>query len=214
MSAAMVPVTDKYCLPGLRVMNRKEESGEVIQGFGDRLGDGEAVVRFTNRTERVQLTELVVRGSVREALERGTKEEAPLVIHRLQQELTGTRFASFGVSFVRAGVYKVGGHTVAMQWQNGLCIHGYFDERNALHPAKQQPLAFLEDHAPRAAAADEADLFAALSEDPSTRDKGAPRERSRSPRLPSGWRRMESRSKPGVYYFAHQDGRTQFERPT
>lgn len=32
--------------------------------------------------------------------------------------------------------------------------------------------------------------------------------------LPSGWKRKESRSQPGLFYFQHVDGHKQFERPT
>jgi len=32
--------------------------------------------------------------------------------------------------------------------------------------------------------------------------------------LPRGWEKKESRSKPGLYYYQHEDGITQFERPT
>lgn len=32
--------------------------------------------------------------------------------------------------------------------------------------------------------------------------------------LPPGWERKESRSKPGLFYYQHEDGYTQFERPS
>jgi cyclophilin family peptidyl-prolyl cis-trans isomerase len=32
--------------------------------------------------------------------------------------------------------------------------------------------------------------------------------------LPPGWEKKESRSKPGLFYYQHEDGPTQFERPT
>lgn len=32
--------------------------------------------------------------------------------------------------------------------------------------------------------------------------------------LPPGWEKKESRSKPGLFYYAHKDGYQQFERPT
>merc|ERR1740138_1572054 len=32
--------------------------------------------------------------------------------------------------------------------------------------------------------------------------------------LPPGWQKKESRSKPGLFYYQHEEGYTQFERPS
>eukprot|EP00933_Yihiella_yeosuensis_P001603 TRINITY_DN102693_c0_g1_i1.p1 TRINITY_DN102693_c0_g1~~TRINITY_DN102693_c0_g1_i1.p1 ORF type:complete len:221 (+),score=45.29 TRINITY_DN102693_c0_g1_i1:21-683(+) len=218
MTKAKVPIPDEALVPGLRVRFGTLE-GVVVQGFGERLGDGFAIVRWSGKKETVDVKELEVAGSVREALEKGSAEERVLVVAALKESLATTRFKTLEVRFVKPGVYHLGDlHKVALQWANGgLLIHGYFDAQGHLHPTRCDVRSFLEDHSVAKAAADDScDLFGGGSDD---MEKGKQRNRSRSPRnssasaLPAGWQKRESRSKPGVFYYVHSSGKTQFERP-
>eukprot|EP00928_Gymnodinium_smaydae_P079401 TRINITY_DN6333_c0_g1_i1.p1 TRINITY_DN6333_c0_g1~~TRINITY_DN6333_c0_g1_i1.p1 ORF type:complete len:233 (-),score=31.34 TRINITY_DN6333_c0_g1_i1:379-1014(-) len=210
----MIP--DDALVPDLRV-KRGSTEGVVVQGFGDRIGDGYAIVRWPGRKETVPVKDLEVAGTVQEALEKGTKEERVLVPRALLAELRGSRFKNVKVEYIKAGVYRLDGHQVAVQWASGqVLVHGSFDEHGLLHPTRCAVKAFLEDHCGSQVAADaECDLFGSLA---GNKDQG--RARSRSPRhsgnvsLPAGWTHRESRSKPGVFYYAHESGKTQFERPT
>eukprot|EP00931_Biecheleriopsis_adriatica_P108328 TRINITY_DN82638_c0_g1_i1.p1 TRINITY_DN82638_c0_g1~~TRINITY_DN82638_c0_g1_i1.p1 ORF type:complete len:289 (+),score=60.46 TRINITY_DN82638_c0_g1_i1:61-867(+) len=164
---------------------------------------------------------------VNEALTQGTTEEGPLVCCLLAKELEGSRFEGHWISQDGKGRYRLGedGMKVAVQVLDGkLLIHGYF-EGTFLHPVRLPVLRFLQEYGKKAqqGASDECDLFG------STGGAAAPvarAERSRSPPaakvspggsggLPPGWVKKESRSKPGVFYYANEaKGLTQFDKPT
>ncbi|CAE7879171.1 unnamed protein product [Symbiodinium microadriaticum] len=174
---------------------------------------------------------------VSEALTQGTAEEGPLVCSMLAKELEGTRFDHHWVSQDGKGRYRLGedGMKVAVQVLDGkLLIHGYF-EGSLVHPVRIPILAFLTEHGKTSEKQpeDDCDLFGQAA--PATGEKEGGqirlRSRSRSPRpskvqetsaqqsgplpLPPGWVKKESRSKPGVFYYANEaKGLTQFERPT
>mmetsp|Transcript_91024 Transcript_91024/g.217159 ORF Transcript_91024/g.217159 Transcript_91024/m.217159 type:complete len:294 (+) Transcript_91024:40-921(+) len=174
---------------------------------------------------------------VSEALTQGTAEEGPLVCSMLAKELEGTRFDHHWVSQDGKGRYRLGedGMKVAVQVLDGkLLIHGYF-EGSLVHPVRIPILAFLTEHGKTSEKQpeDDCDLFGQAA--PATGEKEGGqirlRSRSRSPRpskvqepsapqsgplpLPLGWVKKESRSKPGVFYYANEaKGLTQFERPT
>eukprot|EP00927_Polykrikos_kofoidii_P041044 TRINITY_DN34974_c0_g2_i1.p1 TRINITY_DN34974_c0_g2~~TRINITY_DN34974_c0_g2_i1.p1 ORF type:complete len:450 (-),score=101.35 TRINITY_DN34974_c0_g2_i1:224-1507(-) len=62
-------------------------------------------------------------------------------------------------------------------------------------------------------------LFEAVISDCGELESEAMRKRKRKPGaeedpLPPGWEKKESRSKPGLFYYVHEGGYTQFERPS
>eukprot|EP00930_Biecheleria_cincta_P084841 TRINITY_DN74274_c0_g1_i1.p1 TRINITY_DN74274_c0_g1~~TRINITY_DN74274_c0_g1_i1.p1 ORF type:complete len:289 (-),score=58.71 TRINITY_DN74274_c0_g1_i1:299-1111(-) len=160
---------------------------------------------------------------VTEALTQGTKDEGPLVCCMLAKDLEGTRFEGHWISQDGKGKYRLGedGMKVAVQVLDGkLLIHGYF-EGSFLHPVRLPIVAFLAEHssAAKKGASDDCDLFGSVGRG----GRKAADDRSRSPRqskeatagLPPGWVKKESRSKPGVFYYANEaKGLTQFEKPT
>jgi len=191
---------------------------QQLQGMGHELIGRDAIER------------------VSEALTQGTAEEGPLVCSMLAKELEGTRFDHHWVSQDGKGRYRLGedGMKVAVQVLDGkLLIHGYF-EGSLVHPVRIPILAFLTEHGKTSEKQpeDDCDLFGQAA--PATGEKEGGqirlRSRSRSPRpskvqetpaqngplpLPPGWVKKESRSKPGVFYYANEaKGLTQFERPT
>eukprot|EP00929_Paragymnodinium_shiwhaense_P107108 TRINITY_DN73151_c0_g1_i1.p1 TRINITY_DN73151_c0_g1~~TRINITY_DN73151_c0_g1_i1.p1 ORF type:complete len:270 (-),score=62.38 TRINITY_DN73151_c0_g1_i1:290-1099(-) len=162
---------------------------------------------------------------IAEALHQNSAEEGPMVCSALLKELDGSRFEGVWLSREGPGIYRIGDEPqtrVAVQVLDGkLLIHGYFEGEN-LHPVRMSVKAFLEQHGPkdmRAAADEDCDLFGGGAA------KAQERGRSRSPRqkastagseppLPPGWEKKESRSKPGVFYYANEaKGLTQFDRP-
>lgn len=156
---------------------------------------------------------------VNDALTQGSPEEGPLVCSLLAKELEGTRFEHCWISQDGKGQYRLGedGMKVAVQVLDGkLIIHGYF-EGSLVHPVRVPIVTFLAEHGKTSQheAFDDCDLFGATGG-----AKEAPRlSRSRSPKLkddglPPGWVKKESRSKPGVFYYANEaKGLTQFEHP-
>ncbi|CAE7599545.1 unnamed protein product [Symbiodinium natans] len=168
---------------------------------------------------------------VSEALTQGTAEEGPLVCSMLAKELEGTRFDHHWISQDGKGRYRLGedGMKVAVQILDGkLLIHGYF-EGSLVHPVRIPILAFLTEHGrtSQKQPEDDCDLFGQAAAAAAAKEEQVQltRERSRSPRpskeaaeegasLPPGWVKKESRSKPGVFYYANEaKGLTQFERP-
>ncbi|CAJ1417957.1 unnamed protein product [Effrenium voratum] len=167
---------------------------------------------------------------VSEALTQGTAEEGPLVCSILAKELEGTRFDHLWVSQDGKGTYRLGedGMKVAVQVLDGkLLIHGYF-EGSLIHPVRVPVVTFLAEfgRSSQQEANDDCDLFGSTGPPKATPE--AEKDRSRSPKhkvahhehaanehtLPPGWVKKESRSKPGVYYYANEaKGLTQFERP-
>lgn len=159
-----------------------------------------------------------------EALRERHIDEGPLVCCALSKELEGSRFEGMWISRESPGVYRLGeeGLRVAVQILDGkLLVHGYF-EGDLLHPVRVAILPFLQEHGPSrllCAADADCDLFGGRPKPVTGRDA-----RSRSPirnkameessPLPPGWIRKESRSKPGVHYYANEaKGLTQFDRP-
>lgn len=171
------------------------------------------------------------------ALTQGTVAEGPLVCSLLAKELEGTRFEGTWISQDGKGMYRLGadGRKVAVQVLDGkVLIHGYF-EGSILHPLRVPVTSFLAEFGEAAKdACDDCDLFGGseASKGQSSQAKSPSKSngdatRSRSPRkeqksqhdsnnqLPPGWVKRESRSKPGVYYYANEEkGLTQFDRPT
>lgn len=161
---------------------------------------------------------------IEEALRENHAEEGPLVCCALAKELEGTRFDGLWICREGPGMYRLGDERlkVAVQVLDGrLLVHGYF-EGDLLHPVRVAIAPFLAEHGPkdlRSATDADCDLFGGAGAAPAA----GGRQRSRSPRrggvseetLPPGWARKESRSKPGVFYYANEaKGLTQFERPT
>jgi len=158
---------------------------------------------------------------VNDALTQGTSEEGPLVCSLLVKELEGTRFENYWISQDGKGQYRLGedGMKVAVQVLDGkLIIHGYF-EGSLVHPVRVPIVTFLAEHGKSSQfeASDDCDLFGATGG-----AKEVAKDRSRSPKtkaderhqLPPGWVKKESRSKPGVFYYANEaKGLTQFEHP-
>mmetsp|Transcript_70932 Transcript_70932/g.154105 ORF Transcript_70932/g.154105 Transcript_70932/m.154105 type:complete len:265 (+) Transcript_70932:167-961(+) len=162
-------------------------------------------------------------GRIEEALAQNSADEGPLVCRALAKELQGSRFEGIWISREGPGVYRLGEAQlrVAIQVLEGkLLVHGYF-EGAQLHPVRVAIRPFLAEHGPAEmrSATDECDLFGGVRcPDPAPGE----RPRSRSPRserkqsneLPAGWVKKESRSKPGVFYFANEaKGLTQFDMP-
>eukprot|EP00435_Cladocopium_sp_Y103_P063425 s39_g25.t1 len=152
---------------------------------------------------------------VNDALTQGSPEEGPLVCSLLAKELEGTRFEHCWISQDGKGQYRLGedGMKVAVQVLDGkLIIHGYF-EGSLVHPVRVPIVTFLAEHGKTSQheAFDDCDLFGATGG-----AKEAPRlSRSRSPKLkddglPPGWVKKESRSKPGVFYYANEETPTAY----
>mmetsp|Transcript_54812 Transcript_54812/g.155283 ORF Transcript_54812/g.155283 Transcript_54812/m.155283 type:complete len:262 (-) Transcript_54812:73-858(-) len=163
--------------------------------------------------------------SAMEALKEGGPTEGPLICHRLEAGLAGTRFEGLRIAKKRDGVYQLGPKLlVAVQADlegGALLVHGYFDDSGVLHPVRVPVLAFLEEHGAKPPS-DDCDLFgggggggggekrSAAVSGASGGEEGSKRQRE----LPPGWTKRESRSKKGVFYYVHEaKGLSQFDRP-
>jgi len=187
--------------------------------------------KVRHRAEGYRIAEL---GRIEEALAQNNgAEEGPLVCCALAKQLLGSRFEGIWISREGPGVYRLGEEQlrVAVQVLDGrLLVHGYF-EGDFLHPVRVAIKPFLAEHGPAAlrSATDDCDVFggggggsvkeAAAARSRSPRRRGAAEdevgEEAAEERLPSGWEKKESRSRPGVFYYANEaKGLTQFHKPS
>jgi hypothetical protein len=154
-------------------------------------------------------------GGFLDAFKQAGVAEGPIVCAGLHAQIRGTRFEGTWLARDGPGLYLLGDEPLKIAVQadldtGELLVHGYFEGRS-LHETREKLVKFMEERGFKAApgrvrdANDDDDLFGCSA----PCDAASVERRSRSPKriespLPPGWRKRESRSKPGTFYYVHE----------